>query len=211
MEYYSSRHAARDRFPSNQAPKAIGPYSQAIAVDLVPAAGGRPDLLLGPDPARPGDRGEMVGAGDVRAQTERVLQNLDAVLRAGGASLAMVVKTTIYLADLQDFAAVNDVYARYFPDPPASARDNPGRRIAPRRHGRDRRDRRPRLTSDRPSPERASERVFQREARLAAPAHSPDDGRVSATPSLAGFGDETRAEAARADPDVRVAVPPTLA
>jgi 2-iminobutanoate/2-iminopropanoate deaminase len=58
----------------------------------------------------------MIGAGDVRAQTERVLQNLDAVLRAGGASLAAVVKTTIYLADLQDFGAVNEVYARYFPD-----------------------------------------------------------------------------------------------
>ena len=64
----------------------------------------------------------MVGAGDVRVQTERVLQNLDAVLRAGGASLAAVVKTTIYLADLQDFGAVNEVYARYFPDrPPARA------------------------------------------------------------------------------------------
>lgn len=66
--------------------------------------------------------GEMVGAGDVRAQAERVLQNLGAVLAAAGASFAQVVKTTIYLADLQDFGAVNEVYGRYFPqDPPARA------------------------------------------------------------------------------------------
>jgi 2-iminobutanoate/2-iminopropanoate deaminase len=62
----------------------------------------------------------MVGAGDVRLQTDRVLQNLKAVLAAAGASLSLVVKTTIYLADLQDFGAVNEVYARYFPsEPPA--------------------------------------------------------------------------------------------
>ena len=66
--------------------------------------------------------GEMVGAGDVRAQTERVLENLGAVLAAAGASFASVVKTTIFLADLQDFGNVNEVYARYFPSqPPARA------------------------------------------------------------------------------------------
>ena len=64
----------------------------------------------------------MVGAGDVRAQAERVLQNLGAVLAAGGASFASVVKTTIYLADLQDFGAVNEIYGRFFPsEPPARA------------------------------------------------------------------------------------------
>jgi 2-iminobutanoate/2-iminopropanoate deaminase len=111
----------REILSSNQAPKAIGPYSQAVAVDLVPAAGGRLVFCSGQIPLDP-TSGEMVGAGDVRVQTERVLQNLDAVLRAGGASLAGVVKTTIYLADLQDFGAVNEVYARYFPDrPPARA------------------------------------------------------------------------------------------
>ncbi len=111
----------REIVSSNQAPKAIGPYSQAVAVDLVPAAGGRLIFCSGQIPLDPAS-GEMVGAGDVRVQTERVLQNLDAVLRAGGASLAAVVKTTIYLADLQDFGAVNEVYARYFPDrPPARA------------------------------------------------------------------------------------------
>ena len=66
--------------------------------------------------------GEVVGAGDVRAQTEQVMRNLSAVLVAAGASLAMVVKTTIYLTDLQDFGAVNEVYARYFAEhPPARA------------------------------------------------------------------------------------------
>jgi 2-iminobutanoate/2-iminopropanoate deaminase len=111
----------REIVSSNQAPKAIGPYSQAVAVDLVPAAGGRLIFCSGQIPLDPVS-GEMVGAGDVRVQTERVLQNLDAVLRAGGASLAAVVRTTIYLADLQDFGAVNEVYARYFPDrPPARA------------------------------------------------------------------------------------------
>jgi 2-iminobutanoate/2-iminopropanoate deaminase len=111
----------REIVSTNQAPKAIGPYSQAVAVDLIPAAGGRLVFCSGQIPLDPVS-GEMIGAGDVRAQTERVLQNLDAVLRAGGASLAAVVKTTIYLADLQDFGAVNEVYARYFPDrPPARA------------------------------------------------------------------------------------------
>ncbi len=131
----------REIVSSNQAPKAIGPYSQAIAVDLVPAAGGRLIFCSGQIPLDPVS-GEMVGAGDVRAQTERVLQNLDAVLRAGGASLATVVKTTIYLADLQDFGAVNDVYGRYFPErPPARATVQVAGSPA-RRHGRDRRDRR---------------------------------------------------------------------
>jgi 2-iminobutanoate/2-iminopropanoate deaminase len=111
----------REIVSTNQAPKAIGPYSQAVAVDLIPAAGGRLVFCSGQIPLDPVS-GEMIGAGDVRAQTERVLQNLDAVLRAGGASLAAVVKTTIYLADLQDFGAVNEVYARYFPsEPPARA------------------------------------------------------------------------------------------
>ena len=112
---------SREIVSSDQAPKAIGPYSQAVAVDVVPAAGGRLIFCSGQIPLDPVS-GEMVGAGDVRVQTERVLQNLDAVLRAGGASLAAVVKTTIYLADLQDFGAVNEVYARYFPArPPARA------------------------------------------------------------------------------------------
>ena len=98
------------------APKAIGPYSQAVS-----APAGRLLFCSGQIPIDPSS-GEMVGAGDVRAQAERVLQNLGAVLTAGGASFASVVKTTIFLIDLGDFGAVNEIYARYFPSqPPARA------------------------------------------------------------------------------------------
>lgn len=111
----------RETISTDHAPKAIGPYAQAIAVDLAPAAGARMVFCSGQIPLDPAT-GEMVGAGDVRVQADRVLQNLKAVLAAAGASLALVVKTTIYLADLQDFAAVNEVYGRYFPgNPPARA------------------------------------------------------------------------------------------
>lgn len=93
---------------TNEAPKAIGPYSQAIR-----ASGG--DLLfcsgqIALDPAT----GEMVGGGDVRLEAERVMRNVRAVLAAGGASLADVVKTTIFLRDMADFAAVNEVYGAAF-------------------------------------------------------------------------------------------------
>ena len=99
---------------TDKAPKAIGPYSQAVVAGNLVFCSGQIPL----DPVT----GEMVGAGDVRRQTERVLENLGAVLAAAGASLASVVKTTIYLADLQDFGNVNEVYARYFLSaPPARA------------------------------------------------------------------------------------------
>ena len=103
------------RISTENAPKAIGPYSQAIA------ASGSLVFCSGQIPLDPAT-GEMVGVGDVRAQTRRVMENLKAVLEAAGASLAKVVKTTIYLADLQDFAAVNEIYAGYFGEaPPARA------------------------------------------------------------------------------------------
>ncbi len=87
---------------SDRAPKAIGPYSQAlVAGDQVFCSGQIPL-----DPAT----GQLV-AGDVRAQTERVLANLAAVLEAAGSDLAHVVKTTVFLADMEDFAAMNEVYA----------------------------------------------------------------------------------------------------
>src|SRR5262245_14568758 len=88
------------------APRAIGPYSQAVvAAGLVFCSG---QIAL--DPAT----GEMVGAGDVREQTRRVLDNLRAVLEAAGSSLDRLVKTMIFLADLADFGQVNEVYASYF-------------------------------------------------------------------------------------------------
>jgi len=106
----------RTAIATKGAPAAIGPYSQAVVAPagaLVFCSG---QIALDPT------TGEMVGAGDVRAQTERVLANLGAVLAAAGASFATVVKTTIFLADLQDFGNVNEIYARYFPSqPPARA------------------------------------------------------------------------------------------
>ncbi len=90
------------------APAAIGPYSQAIASgDLLFCSG-----QLGLDPGT----GEL--ADGVEAQADRAMRNLVAVLDAGGATLADVVKTTIFLADISDFATVNAVYGRYVPDPP---------------------------------------------------------------------------------------------
>jgi 2-iminobutanoate/2-iminopropanoate deaminase len=97
-----------------QAPAAIGPYSQAvIAGGLVHCSG---QVAL--DPLT----GALVGAGDVEAQAEQVLRNLAAVL-AAGSDLARVLKCTVFLADMNDFAKVNAVYARHFDggEPPARA------------------------------------------------------------------------------------------
>ena len=99
---------SRRTISTPDAPKAIGPYAQAVVV-----AAGRFVFCSGQIPIDP-NTGEMVGAGDVRVQTARVLDNLRAVLEASGSAFDEVVKTTIYLANLQDFAAVNEVYARYF-------------------------------------------------------------------------------------------------
>jgi 2-iminobutanoate/2-iminopropanoate deaminase len=105
----------RQTIATPDAPKAIGPYAQAVSV---PA--GRLVFCSGQIPLDP-KTGEIVGAG-VRAQTERVLENLAAVLAAAGASFADVVKTTIFLTDLGDFAVVNEVYARFVgANPPARA------------------------------------------------------------------------------------------
>jgi 2-iminobutanoate/2-iminopropanoate deaminase len=95
------------------APQAIGPYSQAFrAGDTLYLAG-----QLGLDPATR----ELV-AGGIQAETRRALENLKAVLAAAGFSLGEVVQAQVFLADLADFAAMNEVYATYFPaDPPARA------------------------------------------------------------------------------------------
>ncbi len=94
------------------APRAIGPYSQAIVAGGFVFCSGQIAL----DPAT----GEMVGSGDVRAQARRVMANLEAVLAAAGARFSDVVKTTIFLADLADFGAVNEIYGGCFPtEPPA--------------------------------------------------------------------------------------------
>ena len=96
-----------------KAPKAIGPYSQAIRANGFVFVSGQIPF----DPKT----GELVG-GDVAQQTMRVLENLKAILEAAGSSLDHVVKTGVFLKDMNDFAAMNEVYARYFPkNPPARA------------------------------------------------------------------------------------------
>lgn len=98
----------REVVATQAAPAALGPYSQAIrTANLVFASG-----QLGLDPAT----GKLQEG--VEAQTHQVLANLDAVLRAAGASLANVVKTTIFLKDMGDFATVNGIYGAAFPAPP---------------------------------------------------------------------------------------------
>jgi 2-iminobutanoate/2-iminopropanoate deaminase len=100
-----------NRISTNDAPAAIGPYSQAVrAGDFLFCSG---QIAL--DPAT-----GLLVPGDVAVQTRRVMQNVAAVLAAGGLSFANVVKTTIFLASMDDFAAVNAVYGEFFPgDPPA--------------------------------------------------------------------------------------------
>jgi len=90
---------------TDQAHKAIGPYSQAVEVNGVIYTSGQVAL----DPAS----GQLVGT-SAAEQTEQVLRNLEAVLGAAGASLQDVVKTTVYLADMGDFASMNEVYAKHF-------------------------------------------------------------------------------------------------
>ena len=96
---------------TDRGPKAIGPYSQAIkANDLV--------FLSGQIPLDPAT--QQLISGDVAAQTERVLQNITAILDAAGTSLSRVVKTTVFLKNMNDFAAMNGVYGRHFTaEPPA--------------------------------------------------------------------------------------------
>jgi 2-iminobutanoate/2-iminopropanoate deaminase len=100
---------ANEAIATDRAPAAIGPYSQAIRTAGFLFLSGQIPL----DPVT----GELTPGG-IDKQTERVLDNLGAVLEAGGASFADVVKTTIFLIDLADFAEVNAVYSTYFGDPP---------------------------------------------------------------------------------------------
>ncbi|HET8907698.1 MAG TPA: RidA family protein [Ktedonobacterales bacterium] len=99
----------RTKVATTSAPAALGPYSQAIAIDSMVFASGQ----IGLDPAT----GQLVD-GDVQAQTHQALRNLTAVLEAAGSSLANVVKTTVFLTSMGDFAAMNEIYATYFGDEP---------------------------------------------------------------------------------------------
>ena len=98
---------------SEKAPRAIGPYSPAVRAGQLLFVSGQ----VGLDPAT----GQMVDGG-IAPQTRRVLDNVGALLTAGGRSFADVVRTTIFLADMNDFAAVNEIYGQYFSEPyPARA------------------------------------------------------------------------------------------
>ncbi|ABO65428.1 MULTISPECIES: RidA family protein [Geobacillus] len=91
---------------TKNAPQAIGPYSQGIIVNNMFYSSGQ--IPLTPE-------GELV-KGDIQAQTHQVFQNLKAVLEAAGASLETVVKTTVFIKNMDDFAAMNEVYSQYFPN-----------------------------------------------------------------------------------------------
>jgi 2-iminobutanoate/2-iminopropanoate deaminase len=98
---------------TEQAPKAIGPYSQAIKSNGFVFASGQIPIVP--------ETGEFV-AGGIAEQTEQVLKNLSRVLEAAGSALNRVVKTTVFLADMEEFAAMNEVYGKFFSDePPARA------------------------------------------------------------------------------------------
>ncbi|GAA3588771.1 RidA family protein [Nonomuraea rosea] len=111
----------RQEVATDRAPGAIGPYSQAIIANGLVFCSG----TAGIDPAT------GVAPDGIEEQTEQALRNLEAVLTAAGASLATLVKTTIFYANVEDFAAINAVYARYMPDPPP-ARSAPGNVSLPR-------------------------------------------------------------------------------
>ena len=105
------RRTKRTVISTELAPKAIGPYSQGIRIgDLIYTAG-----QAAVDPAT----GKLI-EGDISAQTRRTLQNISAILDAAGTSLSKVVKTTVFLTDMANFKAMNEVYAEFFPEhPPA--------------------------------------------------------------------------------------------
>lgn len=101
----------RKRIQTDNAPAAVGPYSQAIVANGLVFTAGQVPLV--PETSK-------LIQGDIQAQTRQALDNVKAVLEAAGSSLAQVVKVTVYLDDINDFAAMNEVYATYFTgEPPA--------------------------------------------------------------------------------------------
>ena len=98
---------------TERGPQAIGPYSQAVRANGFLFISGQ--IAMNPNT-------KQLIEGDVRAQTERAMENLKGIVEAGGSSMDRVVKTTVYLKDMNDFAAMNETYGRFFPaNPPARA------------------------------------------------------------------------------------------
>jgi 2-iminobutanoate/2-iminopropanoate deaminase len=108
-EAQKAKVAVREVVSAPDAPKAMGAYSPAIKA-------GNLLFISGQIPVEP-STGNLV-AGEITAQADRVMQNLSALLRAAGVGFEHVVRTTVYLADMNDFAAMNEVYSRYIVDPP---------------------------------------------------------------------------------------------
>lgn len=94
---------------TDRGPKAIGPYSQAIRANGLLFVSGQIAL----DPST-----QLLVAGEIKEQTERVMENLKGIVEAAGSALDRVVRTTVFLADMNEFAAMNEIYARYFPEQP---------------------------------------------------------------------------------------------
>jgi 2-iminobutanoate/2-iminopropanoate deaminase len=111
----------RTAVSTDAAPAALGPYSQAIVANGFVFCSG----TVGIDPAT----GSVPDG--IEAQTEQALRNVDAILTAAGASLSTLVKTTIFYSNVEDFATINAIYARYMPDP-APARSAPANVVLPR-------------------------------------------------------------------------------
>jgi 2-iminobutanoate/2-iminopropanoate deaminase len=99
----------REVIATDRGPKAIGPYSQAIRANGFLFVSGQIPL----DPAS-----QQLVSGDIQAQTERVMENLKGIVEAAGSSLDRAVRTTVFLADMTEFAAMNEVYGRYFKNQP---------------------------------------------------------------------------------------------
>lgn len=110
----------RERVSTSDGPQAIGPYSQAIAAGELVFVSGQIPI----DPAT----GELIEGG-IEEQTDRAMKNLKAIIEAAGSSMSRVVKTTVYITDMDDFQAMNGVYGRYFEgdEPPARAAIQAGR------------------------------------------------------------------------------------
>ncbi|MBR8826864.1 MAG: RidA family protein [Gomphosphaeria aponina SAG 52.96 = DSM 107014] len=100
---------------TENAPAPVGPYNQAIA------ATGELIFIAGQIPLHP-QTGEIVGVGDIAQQTKQVMNNIEAILTAAGVRWENVVKTTVFLTDLQNFATMNQIYAQYFDEKTAPAR-----------------------------------------------------------------------------------------
>ncbi len=100
---------------TDRAPAPVGPYNQAIAVK------GKMIFVAGQIPLDP-KTGDIVGSGDIAKQTQQVMANIEAILKAAGAGWQNTIKTTVFLSDLENFSSMNQVYAQYFDEKTAPAR-----------------------------------------------------------------------------------------